>query len=132
MENKAVNDDRCFCCGKENDRGLKLLFSYPEKGTAETMCEIPAYFTGWRSMVHGGFLAMLLDETMAHACMSGKKLSVTAELTVRYLKPVKAGESVKVKGKIKEIKSRIVETRGWIYNGDRQVIAKGKALFLES
>ncbi len=132
MENKAVNDDRCFCCGKENDRGLKLIFSYPEEGTAETVCKIPAYFTGWRSMVHGGFLAMLLDETMAHACMSGKKLSVTAELTVRYLKPVKAGESVKVKGKIKEIKSRIVETRGWIYNGDRQVIAKGKALFLES
>ncbi|GAG79715.1 unnamed protein product, partial [marine sediment metagenome] len=124
--------NHCFCCGEKNEKGLQLIYSYPEKGSAETELKIPNYFTGWGSLTHGGFLAMLLDETMAHACVSAKILSVTAELNLRYLRPVEVGESIKVRGEIGEIKSRIVETQGWIYNSNGEVAVKGKARFLKS
>ena len=132
MENMTVNDDLCFCCGVKNERGLKLKYAYPEKGKAETECKIPDYFTGWRSITHGGLLAMLLDETMAHACVSADLFLVTAEINVRYLKPVGVGELVKIKAKMTEIKSRTAETEGWIYNSKEEVIARGKARFIKA
>ncbi len=132
MGNRTISDDFCFCCGRKNTKGLKLKFTYPDEGFAETECKIPDYFTGWERLTHGGLLAMLLDETMAHACISTGQLLITAELTVRYLKPVDVGESVKVKAQIMEAKSRIVETEGWIHRSDGQLIARGKARFVKA
>ena len=63
-DNKIRNDQHCYCCGKKNERGLKLEFAYPKKGTAETSLIIPNYFTGWENLTHGGLISMLLDETM--------------------------------------------------------------------
>ena len=132
MENRTIVDDFCFCCGKKNMKGLQLKYVYPEEGSAETECKIPDYFAGWQSLTHGGFLAMLLDETMAHACISAGQLLITAEMTVRYVNPVDVGESVKVKAQISETKSRIVETKGWIHKSDGQLVAKGKARFFKA
>lgn len=132
MEKKTIVDDFCFCCGRKNSKGLKLKYIYPEEGWAETECEIPVHFTGWKSVTHGGLLSMLLDETMAHACISGGQPSFTVELTVRYVKPVDVGESVTVKAKITGVKSRIVQTEGWIHTHDGELIAKGKARFFKA
>lgn len=132
MEKRTIVDDFCFCCGSKNSKGLKLKFIYPEEGSAETECEIPAYFTGWKNVTHGGLLAMLLDETMAHACISGGQPSFTVELTVRYIKPVDVGESVTIKAQITGLKSRFVQTEGWIYKSDGKLIAKGKARFFKA
>ena len=64
---EPVPSENCFCCGRDNERGLHLHFSYPEKGKAEATLTIPRYFSGWHDVVHGGFLSMLLDEAMATA-----------------------------------------------------------------
>lgn len=130
VEPSIANDQHCFCCGRENERGLKLVFSYPVKGKAETECEIPHYFTGWRNITHGGFLAMLLDETMAHACLSEAATGVTVEMTVRYLKPVATGERIRVCAEVTQTRSRIIETRGSVSTDSGDVVAKGSARFL--
>jgi uncharacterized protein (TIGR00369 family) len=130
MNKEIVNDDHCFCCGKKNSRGLKLSFHYPEKGKAETKCTIPGYFTGWRRITHGGFLAMLLDETMAHSCISEAVTGVTDDMQVRYLKPVDVGEQIRVAGEVTQVKSRIVETQAIIHNAAGDIVAKGSARFL--
>ena len=132
MEKRTIVDDFCFCCGSKNNKGLKLKYIYPEEGSAETECEIPDYFTGWKSVTHGGLLSMLLDETMAHACISGGQPCFTVELTVRYIKPVDVGETVTVKAQVTGEKSRIVQTEGWIHTSDGELIAKGKARFFKA
>jgi uncharacterized protein (TIGR00369 family) len=131
MAEQIIRDDNCFCCGKQNSRGLQLEFRYPEKGTAETECIIPAYFTGWRKMTHGGFLAMLLDETMAHACISRAVTGVTVDIQVRYLKPVEVGERIRVCGRVARVKSRIIETEADVCDEAGEVVAKGSARFLK-
>ena len=35
--------------------------------TAETEMSLPREFQGWADVIHGGILATLLDELMAHA-----------------------------------------------------------------
>ncbi|MEW6363983.1 MAG: PaaI family thioesterase [Acidobacteriota bacterium] len=123
-------DDHCFCCGKDNQHGLRLRVEYPERGVAETSFVIPERFSGWREVTHGGLLSMLLDELMAHACISADVQAVTAEMTVRFLKPVATGTAVRIVGKVVEERSRLLNTQGWIYDPAGVTIAEGKARFV--
>ena len=133
MNNNTIrNDQHCFCCGKDNDRGLKLEFSYPKEGIAETSLRIPKYFTGWENLTHGGLISMLLDETMAHACISSKIIGVTAELTVRFKNPLPVGTEVFVKGRITDGKGRIGLTSGEITDAAGTIYATGKARFIST
>jgi uncharacterized protein (TIGR00369 family) len=126
----AVRDDLCFCCGKDNDRGLKLNFSYNRFGGAETTLQIPEWFSGWQRMTHGGFLSMLLDECMAHACISRHGHAITAELTVRYHNPVEVGQEITVQATAGTARSRIIDTAGSIVDNTGKKIASANARFI--
>jgi uncharacterized protein (TIGR00369 family) len=130
MERMVIDDNNCFCCGENNTQGLRLQFEYPVKGRARTELEIPSHFSGWKNITHGGLLSMLLDETMAHACGSDGLWALTAELTVRFLKPVKVGELITVEAEISEKKSRLIKTRGTVKDSSGQIIARASARFL--
>ncbi len=130
MEKIPEDDQYCYCCGIRNAKGLHLRFAYPEEGKAITTTIIPSYYTGWKNIVHGGYLAMLLDETMAHACASVGKLAFTAEIMIRYKKPIDVGKSIHVEGKIESVRSKIISTSGQIFDADKAVIAEAKAKFM--
>lgn len=123
-------DNRCFCCGKANDRGLALAIDYPEAGSAEARFVVPEHFSGWQGMTHGGLLSMVLDELMAHACISAGTRAVTAEITVRFLQPLAVGTEVRVLAKVGEQRGRMIETRGWVYNPQGAAVAQGSAKFV--
>ena len=130
MSQEIERDNYCFCCGRENRQGLHLSFSYPDEETAETELTIPEHFTGWKNVVHGGLLAMLLDETMAHACISAKRYAVTAEMTVRYRKPAEVGHHIKVTGRVSGTRRQIVMTEGHIHDDRGDVVATATARYL--
>jgi len=124
------NDEHCFCCGKKNERGLKLSFVYPSDGKASTSLEIPTYFTGWEELTHGGLISMLLDETMAHSCISRGMQGVTAELTVRFKQPLPVGTMVFVEGEAAETKGRVIRTEAKIHDQEGKLYAQGSAKFI--
>ncbi|HTP57527.1 MAG TPA: PaaI family thioesterase [Spirochaetia bacterium] len=130
MDSTVERDGQCFCCGADNDKGLHLTITYPEKGSAETSLEIPPYFSGWKKMTHGGFLATILDEIMAHACVGISQRAVTAEMTVRYQKTVEIGTHIRAVGKVQEARGRVLNTRGWIYDEEGTVAAEATARFI--
>jgi uncharacterized protein (TIGR00369 family) len=126
-------DKLCFCCGSDNERGLHLAIRYPEPGSAETVLTVPAWFSGWRNMTHGGLLSTILDEIMAHACIGiggAADSAVTAEMTVRFLKPVLTGSVIRAVGKVSEIKGRIVRTEGRLIDSEGNPAAEATARFL--
>jgi uncharacterized protein (TIGR00369 family) len=136
MTQTIERDSGCFCCGAENDRGLHLQFSYPNPGEAETSLVIPDYFSGWKQTTHGGFLSMLLDEIMAHAILYSRKegepeekTAVTAEITVRFKKPVETDSLVRVVGRVVETRGRLATTEAWVYDENGVAAAEGKARF---
>ncbi len=130
MDRPIERDSHCFCCGKDNEQGLRLTFNYPEKGSAETTFTVPEHFSGWRRVTHGGFLSMLLDEAMAHACLGAAEAAVTGEITVRFLKPVDTGTRIRAVGRVEESRGRIIRTRGWIFDASGTAAAEGTARFL--
>jgi uncharacterized protein (TIGR00369 family) len=131
MEQDVVRDDHCFVCGKKNELGLRLTFAYPEPGRAEAACTIPEHFSGWQRLTHGGLLATLLDEAMAHACISREAAAVTAELTVRFLKSVEVGQVVQISGQVREVKGRVLSVEGEVLNAGGEAVARGSARFLK-
>jgi uncharacterized protein (TIGR00369 family) len=130
MDMAIERDSYCFCCGKDNERGLHLTFSYPRKGSAETDLTVPDYFQGWRNITHGGFLSTLLDEVMAHSCIGIAKTAVTAEMTVKFKKPVKTGTRIKVSGEVVEEKGRVIGTRGWVFDDGGAIMTEADAKFI--
>jgi len=130
MARELVRNDLCFVCGKNNAQGLRLAFTYPEPGRAETSCSIPEHFSGWQRMTHGGLLATLLDEAMAHACISRDGPAVTVELTVRFLKPVEVGQPVSIRAEVREVKGRVLEVQGEVLNAGGEAVARGSGRFL--
>lgn len=124
------NDEHCFCCGKKNEKGLKLDFAYPDAGTARTRLHIPEYFTGWERITHGGLISMLLDETMAHSCISRGVQGVTAELTVRFKRPLPVSALVIVEGRAGEGAGRIIKTEAEVKDESGTVYASGSAKFI--
>ncbi len=121
--------DMCFGCGKDNECGLQLVINSSD-GKAEADVVFKEFHEGWKGIVHGGILAAAIDEVMAHALSSkGVESGVTAELTVRFKKPVKVGEKYKVVAEVVSSKGRKFIIKGEIIR-DGEVYVKGEAVYI--
>ena len=107
---QVEDDAHCFVCGALNKHGLHAKFEVDIEQQS-TCCRIiiPADFQGWQNIVHGGILATLLDEACIYACRSVSVNCVTADLSVRYKKPVTVGDELIVSAQIVEQKKRIFQ-----------------------
>ncbi len=72
---------------------------------------------------------MILDETMAHACLSSGLHAVTAELRIRYISPVKVNTPVIVTGSIAGQRNKIINIKAKMVSLSGVCIARGKAKF---
>ena len=124
-----TRDPHCFCCGEHNAQGLQLRYRYPQPGQAHTSFAIPDHFTGWKEVVHGGLLAMVLDETMAHACASKGLNGFTGQISVRFRQPVRVGTIVEAAGQILTERRRVVTAAARL-TADGTTIAEAQATFV--
>lgn len=115
-------DRSCFVCGPDNVTGLQAVFTC-DKELHQSFCclTIEDRFQGWQGIVHGGVIASLLDEACIYAGRALADTLVTAELTVRYRKPVSVGQELTILGEVMErrrnilcVKARL-ESAGEIY-----------------
>jgi len=124
-------DDFCFGCGTENPAGLRLRIETGADGTVWNDYTVPDHFQGYRGVVHGGILATLLDEVMAHAVLrAGSGSAATAQLEIRYRQPAPVGETLRTEARVERISGRRIQVTGRIRNREGQVVAEGQALFL--
>ncbi|BCR04789.1 acyl-CoA thioesterase [Desulfuromonas versatilis] len=105
----------CFVCGQGNPAGLQAVFCVDgESRSASARVTLPERFQGWQGVVHGGIVASLLDEAAIYACRSLEPQLVTAEITVRYKKPVPVGRELQVRAQFLEQRKRIMHVRAWV------------------
>jgi uncharacterized protein (TIGR00369 family) len=123
-----VDDGRCFACGPKSELGLKMHFA-PADGEVRGEVVLPAWLQGWRGVAHGGIVTLLLDEAMAHAAGHAGLLGVTADLHVRFRKPVPLGERLELRGRVLERRKNVLSTEAEIRIGDR-VLATADARFM--
>ena len=120
-----TDDQNCFVCGKKNQAGLQLEFKLNgQTGESEAPVIFPVRFQGWQETVHGGLLAAVLDETMIKAAGAAGHKCVTAEITVKYRRPAPTGDGLSARGKILEVRGRVVLAESRICDAKGQVIAQ--------
>ncbi|MFP3224302.1 MAG: PaaI family thioesterase [Nitrososphaeria archaeon] len=98
---------------------LKIKF---DKGIAETECDDSV--TNVLGIVHGGFIAALLDTAMGS--LLGKK-AVTVNLNVEFIEPAFKGK-LRAEGKVVRYGNDLVFTEGKVYQQNR-LVARGSAIY---
>ena len=113
----------CFVCGEANAIGLNLRFETDGNLVKTHFTPRPEHI-GFKQVVHGGIIATLLDEIMVWACMTqSKRFAYCAELTVRFLNPLRPGEETVAtaelvtnrRNKIFEAKADLKDSAGKIF-----------------
>ncbi len=121
---------KCFVCGQDNPRGLRTQFiAEGDHVFAEFIPE--PFLAGYENVVHGGIASTLLDEAMIWAAyVSQGRFGVTAELTVRFLKPMIVNQLYRIIGNMVEDRKKlwIVEARIVDDKEDLYASASGKVM----
>jgi uncharacterized protein (TIGR00369 family) len=124
-------ENRCFGCGGANDSGMKLTFEQDnERRKIVGRFVLSATYQGGGGMLHGGIIAVLLDEAMGKVCRFREARAVTAQLTVDYLKPIDVQREIVVEAFEEQQSGRNLFMVGEIRNSAGEVLARGKARFV--
>jgi uncharacterized protein (TIGR00369 family) len=110
-------DGHCFGCGPLNSEGFRLVF-LPGPDGSSVEFEVPERYQSWAGMVHGGIVALLLDEAVGWAAWHAGHPGVTGRLQVSYRRPLKLGEPIRVVGKVERMRRSLIYASAYIENRD--------------
>jgi uncharacterized protein (TIGR00369 family) len=106
-------DGHCFGCGPLNDEGLRMKFVQGPDGSVADFV-VSNRYQSWSGMVHGGVMALMLDEAVGWAAWHAGRPGVTGRLQVSYRRPLKLGEPVRVVGKVDRTRRTLVYASAYI------------------
>lgn len=115
--------------GPKNPVAVPLRFEQCEDGSSLARAEFPRQYQGPPGLVHGGISGLVLDVAMAVANSSAGRAGMTAEMTLRYLRPTPLYTEVAVRGRHMRVEGRKVWSQGTIeVDGEPTVVCD--ALFI--
>jgi uncharacterized protein (TIGR00369 family) len=122
----------CLVCGTENRAGLKARFYELDDGELLGVFRPLEEHQSYPGRLHGGIASAILDETMGRAIMITQPgtWGVTAELTIRYRRPVPLDGDVKVVARITRNAGRLFEGAGEIRLPDGSVAVEASGKYL--
>lgn len=122
-------NNRCFVCGSANPDGLHIIFDGDEHGVVGRIT-ISDKWQGFSEMVHGGILAGIMDDALWHAIYhKQREVTVTAELTIRYLRPVPTNKELTVTAQTVKVTPRLTSAEATINLG-KDVLVRGSGRFM--
>ncbi len=125
--------DGCFVCGVDNADGLRLHFEVDaENRTIATRWTPSAAYQGYEGILHGGIISTLLDECVGKLAVELGLPAVTAELTVRFLRPVPLERPLIARGTLTEVGRRVILGEAEILLEDQTLAARATAKLLRS
>jgi uncharacterized protein (TIGR00369 family) len=124
-------ENSCFGCGGANARGMKLTFEQDDARRRITgRFQLGEEYQGGSGFLHGGIIAVLLDEVMSKVCRFHKEHAVTADLRVEYLRPIRVNQEIVVEGFIARRDGRQLYHEGEIRNAAGELLARGQGRFV--
>ncbi|MEZ5358731.1 MAG: PaaI family thioesterase [Candidatus Zixiibacteriota bacterium] len=119
----------CFVCGDENHIGLNAKFFFDgQKAVSEITAD--EKYAGYKNIFHGGIISTMLDEIMIKALLAEDLFVVTAEMTVRYKRPVFTGDVITFQGYKTGIKGPVYLTEGKAINQNGEIVAEATGKYL--
>ena len=120
---------KCFVCGKENPIGLNITFKTDNK-KVYTSITLDNRYIGYADRVHGGIAASLLDEIMGWSCsVITKKLYYTAELRVKYKKPIPSNSELFLSAETTSSKHNLCLAEAVLKDKDNNILASASGKY---
>lgn len=120
---------RCIACSPQNLLGLKLAFKLSEDGAITGQFFPGEVLQGYDGFIHGGVIATMLDACMTNCLFAHDHVALTAELVVRYRKPVLVNEMICLRAWIENDSTLLYCMRAELtQNNELKAIAKAKFL----
>ena len=104
----GANDQYCFGCGRHNPVGFHLVFERDGEEMVTHYVPKPED-QGFPGIMHGGLLALLLDEAMGWAMYADQLFAVTAKMEMRYRRPTGLDLPLTVRAHIERQRGRRIE-----------------------
>lgn len=121
----------CFVCGRDNPIGLHLYFFVDEQNRVHAEFTPRAEHQSFPKVLHGGLISALVDETIGRAAIAHNVWCMTAELTVRYKKPVPIDEPLSITGELTDINRRVLRGHGEIRSArDNALLVEAEATYI--
>lgn len=126
-------DNACVGCGMANPFSLRLSFVRDRETDAITTWIRPdERLQGAMGTTHGGFVSLLLDETMGKALSAQGIKAPTARLAVNFRRPMRLGEEYVIRAQINahDGRKKFVSAEIRSVADPDHVVADAEALFL--
>jgi len=110
-----------------------VLEHHPERHCVRGEVEFGRAFEGGPGLVHGGFLAALLDEVLGVVTIYSGNPGMTGEYTVRYVRPTRIKVPLRFEARFDRREGRKIYVSGEIWDGDTLTVkATGTFISVES
>ena len=124
-------DNPCFGCGAANARGMKLEFESDDASKRIVgRFRLGSEYQGGPGFLHGGIIALLLDEAMGKVNRFSDVRAVTAELSVEFKRPVPVEAEIVVEAFQVERNGRTLVHEAEIRDLAGKILAKGRGRFV--
>lgn len=121
------DDGHCFACGEKNKQGLNLKFEIDENNRIHTEFTPQKQHQGFKDVVHGGIIGLVLDEVMVNLPWKMGKNVVSAEINIRLKKMAKVGERLIFTAWIEKEDKRVIYTASDAKKDNGEIIASATA-----
>ncbi len=138
LQERYAPDGRCFGCGPQNDRGLRIRSFERDDGTVVADWQPRPEHEAFDGYLNGGILGTLVDchsnwtgiaAMLARSGSTDAPSTVTSELALRYRRPTPSDRPVRLIGRVAEIDDRRVVVETTVESGG-EVTATGRATFV--
>ncbi|NLH38848.1 MAG: PaaI family thioesterase [Elusimicrobia bacterium] len=126
-----ASHDTCIVCGEKNPFGLKVSFRLTQKGGVEAEFMPKFAYEGYKGLLQGGVIASLMDSAMTNCLFYHGVSAFTAELSVKYRKPVHCGRKMLVTAKIEKSWNPLHFLSSSMFQ-EGELVAEATAKFMES
>jgi uncharacterized protein (TIGR00369 family) len=131
MKLEPKPENGCFGCGGANARGMHLAFEQDEaRQRIVGRFRLGEEYQGGPGFLHGGIIALLLDEVMSKASRFHGEIAVTADLRVEYKRPIRVGQEIVVEGFVARRDGRQLYHEGEIRSEAGDLLARGQGRFV--
>lgn len=108
---------------------LQFTLDHIEKGAAEISLDVRTEMTNPYKHIHGGMMALVIDECIGMAVFSlGSSINYTTlNLNIDYLYGIADGERLVAKSKVIREGKKIVNVECVVYNMEHKLLAKASS-----
>jgi uncharacterized protein (TIGR00369 family) len=121
---------QCLVCGDQNPVSLGLKFRASHGNRVSAIFQASRRLQGYDGVLHGGVISALLDAAMTHCLFHRKIEAVTADLHVRFLRPVPCISVLELQAQIVSEKPPLYQLHAELKCAE-QVMARAEAKFMQ-